>query len=119
DSTYQQFIDFVENENFTYTTESERMILKLKEIAKSESYLEAVQSHITQLECELVENKQKDLIKHRDEIEELLKIEIVTRYFYQKGKIVAALQNDPELKNAFEILLDQKHYHSLLSTKLN
>jgi carboxyl-terminal processing protease len=119
DSTYRQFVDFVKQEKFTYTTESERMIQKLKEIAKSESYLEAVQNHMTELETELVENKQNDILKHRDEIEELLKIEIVTRYYYQKGKIISALQNDPELKKAFEVILDQKQYNSLLSGKLN
>ncbi len=119
DSTYQQFIDFVKNEKFTYTTESERIIQKLKEIAESESYLDAVKSQLIELETELVENKQNDILKHRNEIEELLKIEIVTRYYYQKGKIISALQNDPELKKAFEILLDQKQYKNLLSNELN
>jgi len=119
DSTYQQFVDFVKQEKFTYTTESERMIQKLKEIAESESYLEAVQPELKQLESELIENKQKDILKHRAEIEELLNIEIVTRYFYQKGKIIAALQHDPELKQAFEILLNQKQYKSLLAGKAN
>lgn len=119
DSTYQQFIDFVKNEKFTYTTESERIIQKLKEIAESESYLEAVKTQLSELETELVENKQNDILKHREEIEELLKIEIVTRYYYQKGKIIAALQNDPELRKAFDILLDQKQYKTLLSNELN
>lgn len=115
DSTYQEFIDFVKKEKFSYTTESERMISKLKEIAASESYLEAVQTQLNQLESELIEYKQNDLSKHRNEIEELLNVEIVTRYYYQKGKIKAALKNDPELKKAIEILLDQKLYKSLLT----
>lgn len=119
DSTYLQFMDFVKQEKFTYTTESERIIQKLKEIAESESYLDAVKTQLLELETELVEYKQNDILKHREEIEELLKIEIVTRYYYQKGKIIAALKNDPELKNAFDVLLNQKQYMALLSNELN
>lgn len=117
DPTYQQFVDFVKNEKFTYTTESERIIQKLKEIAESESYLDAVRPELELLEKEFAENKQNDILKYRSEIEEILKVEIVTRYFYQKGKIIAALQNDPELKKAFDILLDQKQYKSILAGK--
>jgi carboxyl-terminal processing protease len=117
DHTYQQFVDFVKNEKFTYTTESERIILKLKEIAESESYLDAVRPELELLEKEFAENKQNDILKYRSEIEEMLKVEIVTRYFYQKGKIISALQNDPELKKAFDVLLDQKQYKSILAGK--
>ncbi len=117
EATYQAFIEFVKNEKFTYTTESERLLKKLKEITAEESYLDAVGVQIDQLEKELEINKQTDLLKHREEIEELLKVEIVTRYYYQKGKIAAALGNDPELKKATEVLLDQKLYSALLSGK--
>jgi carboxyl-terminal processing protease len=117
DHTYELFVDFVKNEKFTYTTESERIIQKLKEIAESESYLDAVRPELDLLEKEFAENKQKDILKYRSEIEEMLKVEIVTRYFYQKGKIISALQNDPELKKAFEVLLDQKQYKSILAGK--
>ncbi len=42
-------------------------------------------------------------------------MEIVQRYYYQKGKIIAALQDDSELQTAFEILLDQSRYEQILS----
>ena len=42
------------------------------------------------------------------------------RYYYQKGRIVAALNDDPDLQRAFEILLNtngKDEYHSILGGK--
>lgn len=114
DSVYQQFTQFVESQGFTFTTESERMINKLREIAREEAYLDAVDPELKTLEQTLLDYKRNDIIKHRDEISELLKIEIAQRYFYQKGKIIAALEDDPELKKAFEVLLDKDQYQAIL-----
>ena len=72
------------------------------------------------MEKNLAAEKEKDLLNNREDIEELLRSEIVGRYYYQKGRIVAALQNDPDLKRAFEILLNtngKDEYHSILSAE--
>ena len=52
-----------------------------------------------------------------DQIKELLKMEIVTRYYYQKGKIEAGLRNDPELANAIATLKDTEKYSAILTGK--
>lgn len=61
-------------------------------------------------------NKSEDIITHRDEISEILKIEIATRYYYQKGKIKASLSNDPEIKKAIELIGNQQEYNNILSS---
>jgi len=53
--------------------------------------------------------------KHRTEISEILKIEIVSRYYYQKGKIIANLESDPEIKKAIELIGEKEVYSSILS----
>ncbi len=63
----------------------------------------------------MADGKKEDLNKYKKQIEELLKLEIVTRYYYQKGKIEAALQNDPQLKDAIAILNDGEKYSAILS----
>lgn len=115
DSTYQAFVDFAESNNFSYQTESEEIIQALREIAENEKYLDAVEPKIAELEKGLLEYKKQDIYKHRSEIEEMLKIEIVSRYYYQTGKIVASLKNDPELKKAIGVLNDQPGYKKLLT----
>ena len=120
EATYQDFMKFVKEKNFTYTTESEKAIEKLKKTAKEEGYLEKIKPQIDLLEKNLATEKDNDLLSNRKDIEELLRSEIVSRYYYQKGRIVASLNDDPDLKRAFEILLNtngKDEYHSILSGK--
>ena len=120
EATYQDFMKFVKDKNFSYTTESEKAIEKLKKTAKDEGYLDKIQPQIDLLEKNLAAEKDKDLLNNRKDIEEMLRSEIVGRYYYQKGRIVASLNDDPDLKRAFEILLNtngKDEYHSILSGK--
>ena len=112
---YANFLNYLEENNFSYITESERMIENMRRIADQEAYKDAIETQLHALEEQLTTYKKNDLQKHRDEIEELLKMEIVQRYYYQKGKIISALQDDPELQTAFDILLDQSRYQQILS----
>jgi len=115
DEIYNDFMEFIESQEFTYTTESERLIEKMRRIAKEEAYLDAVNPQLEALEEELVNYKKNDIRKHRDEIEELLKMEIAQRYYYQKGKIIATLDHDPDLEMAFQIIQDSARYKEILS----
>ena len=120
EATYQDFMKFVKDKNFSYTTESEKAIEKLKKTAKDEGYLDKIQPQIDQLEKNFAAEKENDLLNNRKDIEELLRSEIVGRYYYQKGRIVANLNDDPDLKRAFEILLNtngKDEYHSILDGK--
>jgi carboxyl-terminal processing protease len=120
DATYQDFMKFVKDKKFTYTTESEKQIEKLKKVAKEEGYLDKIQPQIEVLEKNLVTEKANDLLNNRKDIEELLRSEIVGRYYYQKGRIISSLQDDPDLDRAFEILLNtngKDEYHSILKGK--
>ena len=120
EATYKDFMKFVKDKDFNYTTESEKAIEKLKKVAKDEGYLEKIQPQIDQLEKNFAAEKENDLISNRKDIEELLRSEIVGRYYYQKGRIISSLNDDPDLKRAFEILLDtngKDEYHSILSGK--
>ena len=112
---YDDFMQFVDEHHFTYTTESERMITKMREIASEEAYIDAVNPQLEALEQELINYKKNDIRKHREEIEELLKMEIAQRYYFQKGKIIAALDNDPDLEKAFEVIQDTSRYQQILS----
>ena len=120
EATYQDFMNFVKEKGFSYTTESEKAIEKLKKTAKDEGYLDKIQPQIDLLEKNFAAEKENDLINNRKDIEELLRSEIVGRYYYQKGRIVASLKDDPDLARAFEILLNttgKDEYHSILDGK--
>ena len=120
EATYHDFMKFVKDKKFSYTTESEKAIEKLKKVAKDEGYLDKIQPQIDLLEKNFAAEKENDLISNRKDIEELLRSEIVGRYYFQKGRIISSLNDDPDLKRAFEILLNtngKDEYHSILSGK--
>jgi carboxyl-terminal processing protease len=114
DAIYNDFMQFVKDEGFTFTSQSETEIKELEKIAKLEGYLDDIQPVLDQAKAKIEEEKAKDLINNRKEIEELLKIEIAGRYYYQKGKIIATLGEDPELAKAFEVILNQEEYNNIL-----
>ena len=66
------------------------------------------------MEQELLDHKEDDIHKYQSQIDDLLKEEIVTRYYYQEGRLRASLVDDLDLKGALEILNDKNAYQSLL-----
>lgn len=114
DAEYEDFMQFVKDEGFTFTSQSEKEIKELERIAKLEGYLEDIQPMLDEAKAKIEVEKTKDLIDNRGEIEEMLEAEIVSRYYYQKGRIIATLDDDPELARAFEIILNQEEYNNIL-----
>lgn len=115
DDIYNDFMQFVNNEGFTFTTKSEADIKVLENTAKVEGYLDEIKPILDQAVAKIEEEKGKDLVDNRDEIEDLLKYEIVSRYYYQKGRIISTLEDDPELKCALDVILNQEEYNRILN----
>jgi len=114
DKVYDDFMHFVKDEGFTFTSKSELDIKELEKTAKLEGYLDEIQPILDQAVARIEEEKAKDLLNNREEIEQLLKYEIVSRYYYQKGRIIATLEDDPELKRACELIMNQEEYSNIL-----
>lgn len=117
DEIYNDFVNFVEEQDFSYTSESEKDFEELIKTAKLEGYYDNIKEQLDVLEKELRSHKDNDLINNKEEISEILKMEIVGRYYFQKGKIISSLKDDPELNRAVEILLDsngENEYENLL-----
>jgi carboxyl-terminal processing protease len=114
DKIYDDFMQFVKDEGFTFTSKSELDIKELEKSAEMEGYLDEIQPILNQAVTMIEEEKAKDLLNNRKEIEQLLRYEIVSRYYYQKGRIIATLDDDPELAKAFEVILNQEEYKNIL-----
>ena len=117
DSLYNSFINYIKGKDYTYTTKSERALEQLKSESLKENYFDAITEEYGHLKSRMDKDKQEDLKKYDDQIRELLKMEIVTRYYFQKGKIEAALKHDPELADAIAVIKDTDKYSAILSGK--
>ncbi len=114
DEIYQSFIEYTADKDINYETKTEVLIEELRESAEKEQYEEGIIETITELEKMVLHDKQGDLIKFKEQISFLLRYEIVSRYYYQKGRIETALDSDPIISKAVEILEDEEMYKSIL-----
>jgi len=119
DSTYQDFLNYLSGKNYSYNTSSEQALERLKKEAEKENYFNAISTEYDHLKARMESDKKEDLKKYETQVRELLKMEIATRYYYQKGKIESSLKNDPELAVAISTLKDPEKYSAILSGKYN
>lgn len=115
DDQYEEFVHYLADKDYEYTTESEDLLVELEKAAKDDKYFDDVKAEYEALKNKLNHNKKGDLYKFKDEIKFILENEIVTRYHYQKGQIEASLQHDPVLEEAIKTLKDKALYDSILA----
>lgn len=114
DAIYTDFIHFLKGKDFDYTTQSESKLNELKKAAENEKYFEAIKPQLDALREKLIHDKEADLMKFKEEIIQLLKEEIISRYAFQKGRIKASLASDKEIAKAVEVLDNTQLYKSIL-----
>ena len=110
DDIYNQFIAFVKENNFVYESESEEELDDLIEHAKKDKYYGLAEKEFEALKTKLAPNFDKDAAEFNEEVKELLQDEIVSRYYYQKGAIRAAISDDKGIKKAIEELNSETAY---------
>ena len=115
DALLREFQEWLDKKDFDYTTDSEKVLEKLKEVAEEEKYFKRIEAEYMALEAKVHHNKTKDMEEFKDEIKELLRSEIVSRYYFQKGRIESMLENDLDVKKALEILANENEYKRILS----
>lgn len=111
---YQEFQKYALAQEFKYTTASEESLKKMKETAEKEGYFEEIKSDYEDMIAKVTPSKERDLVKFKAEISELLENEIISRYYYQKGRTVASLKNDIMVQKAIEVLTNSTQLNTIL-----
>jgi len=117
DEIYNDFVHFLKDKEYTYTTETEKVMEELKEVAEDERYFKDISALYDSMKKKIEEEKSTELQKYKAEISDYLASEIISRYYYQKGKYVDMLRCDPEITAAKDLLLNQVRYKSILGQK--
>lgn len=111
---YQAFQKYALAQEFNYTTASEESLKKMKETAEKEGYFEEIKSDYEDMIAKVTPSKERDLVKFKAEISELLENEIISRYYFQKGRTVASLKNDIMVQKAIEVLTNSTQLNTIL-----
>lgn len=115
DAEYNDFVKYlVEEKKFTYTTQTENYFKQLMEVASFEGLDETAKSEFEALKAKLVPDVEKNLLDNRKEIEELLTVEIIQRYYFQKGQVQYMLKDDADTRVAMMLLHDEVKYNTIL-----
>jgi carboxyl-terminal processing protease len=117
DDDFKSFTDYLMEKKFTYTTQTEKSYNELLEMAKYEGLDVRAKDELAALKTKLVPDISKSMVENKAEITELLSLEIVKRYYYQKGEIQLSLLNDKDLKVALDLLKQGGKYQKILSGK--
>jgi|694.fasta_scaffold01793_22 carboxyl-terminal processing protease len=114
DELYNAFVDHVKDKEFTYDTETMEALKALEEKAKRERYYDHAKTQLEALRKELTPDRTEELRMFRSDIEEVLRNELVSRYYYQTGRAKASMGTDPVIRRAIE-LLNSNEYSTVLA----
>ena len=119
DEMYEDFKSTIDPDKFKYDKVCEDMLSNLREAAEFEGYMnDETKAQFDTLSKLLTHNLQSDLDLKRKEVAEYLAEEILQRYYYDRGRIIQELKDDPGLEKAISILNNPDEYRKLLAKPL-
>jgi carboxyl-terminal processing protease len=116
DADYDDFVKFLSDKDYDYETKSEKTLDDLKVIAEKEKYFSDVKAEYDALQTKIKHNKKDDLNKNKVEIKSLLEEEIASRYYFQRGRIMSSLKQDPEVTEALQLLANGPRFKDILTS---
>ncbi|GAB3268045.1 S41 family peptidase [Larkinella harenae] len=117
DAEYQEFVTWLKDKEYDYTTQVEKDLGTLEASAKKEKSFNQIQDQLKALKTKLSHSKDVDLATFKGELKALLEQEIVGHYYLQKGMKEASFATDPEIKAALGLFGDMNRYQSILKGK--
>ena len=116
DEDYNGFKEFVCKSDFKYESNSGKALESLKKIAEREGLADKAQDEFKSLESKLQYDLKNDLDVFRKDLERVIAMEIVVRYYYQRGAVMLNMKSDKFLDEAVSLLGDRKRYDSILAS---
>lgn len=113
---FVDFENFLKKQNFKYESETEKLLSKAQETVSSGDDAN-IKDDLFRLQQKIASSKEGELQKAKEQIIDELEKEIITRYYFQNGKVQQTLDDDPEIKEAIAILKDTNKYKKLLGSK--
>jgi carboxyl-terminal processing protease len=114
DAEYNDFVKYLGDKNYSYTTGTEKMVNNLKTEATKEKQFTGIQAEYDALKAKLISSKKNDLQQNKDEIKQVLENEISSRYYYEKGRYETNFKYDKELAQSVKIMQDRSQVASIL-----
>ena len=116
---YTSFTDYLEANSFSFHDYRDDLIeiieKSVEELEDDSLKLDQMYREIEVLNQAIQSEKKKDIIRHKDIIEERIMGNILTRKFYDTGRIQNELNDDPYINEAIQLLNNPEDYLKILS----
>jgi len=104
DEMLEEFCAWLDEQGFTYETETSKFFADMLKMAKHEDIDSATIAQLEALEPVLRPDFRAAISRNKEEVKQMLGAEIVLRYYYQKGQAAYNLRFDKEVKRALQEL---------------
>lgn len=115
DAEFNDFIAFLSKRDYNYDTRVEKLLNELRDEAEKENKIGDLKPEFDALKAKVSHSKKNDLVLFKDEIRKVLESEIVSRYYFEKGRLEQNFKYDNELNEAQKVLSDKSVLASILN----
>ncbi len=115
EAEYNKFIAFLSQRDYSYNTRTERLLNDLRDEAERENKYADIKQEMDAMKQKVNQGKKNDLILYKEEISRVLESEIVSRYYFEKGRLKQNFKYDNELNESLKIISNKSVLASILS----
>ena len=114
---FDDFTRFLAARKYEYISKAEKSLQEARTNAEKDKYSPELAAEIKTLETKLHASRAAELQKYQADIISLIEQEVMSRFYYQRGRSQIRLRNDTEIERAIDLLLDPAKYNRLLKSK--
>lgn len=115
DEEYNKFMAYLSKRDYNYNTRTEKLLNELRDEAERESKLADLKPEFDALKAKVSHSKKNDLIQFKDEIKKVLEAEIVSRYYFEKGRLEQNFKYDNDLNESLKVISNKSVFASILN----
>ena len=117
DSTYAEFCAFMTDKPIAFESGTERLLEQLRKVAEREKYSERIAGELEAIAVKIKDDKTAELKAFAPEIRQVLADAVMTRWYYDAGRLESMLRRDKTARQAADILLDKGEYTRIVATQ--
>lgn len=119
DTEYAKFVTYLSTRDYNYNTRTERILNDLRDEAEKESKMTDIKVEYDALKAKVSHSKKNDLTQFKEEIRKVLEAEIVSRYFFENGRLEQGFKYDADLNESLKIISNKTVLASILNGEGN
>ena len=119
DDHYNEFVNYLDTTGFTFKNNQDDIInlieVSLEEFDQDKFNLTELYTDLEILKSSVAENKKTQLQSNKSIISKRLEGNLMTRLFYEKGRIENSLKDDDYIYEAIRVLKNKEEYRQILA----